>query len=102
MKRQRPRSARASNNTKLGQSRSRQTISRPGERIPTVQRVVGLGPPVIDFGTPEAALSLHHLLGNQAVLGLLNLDQPVLDEAALQEEQGAGEAPKEEFTSQDL
>jgi hypothetical protein len=47
-------------------------------------------------------LSLQQLLGNQVVLSLLNLDEPVLDEEALQEEQSAGEDPKAAFTREVL
>jgi hypothetical protein len=102
MTRQRSHTKRTQSKTKVGQSRPRPIPVKPGQRIPTVQRAVGLGPPVINFGTPAAALSLQQLLGNQAVLGLLDLDQPVLDEAALEEEQGAGEDPKEEFTQEKI
>ena len=102
MTRQRSRSTRSSNNLKPNLSRSRSIAVKPVQRIPTVQRVVGLGPPIIDFASPDAALSLQHLLGNQAVLGLLNLDQPVLDEAAVQEEQATEKDPKEEFSQETI
>lgn len=104
MTRQRSRSTRPSHNSKLNFSRSRSIAVKPAQRMPSIQRVAGLGPPIIDFGSPGAALSLQHLLGNKTVLSLLNLDEPVLDEETLQEEQSESksEDPKAAFTQDEI
>lgn len=88
----------AARSPKAKKARSRQIAVEPGRRVPKVQRVAGLGPPVVDFMPVEAAISLQQLLGNKAVVGLLDLDEPVLDKEALQEEQASGEDAKAAFT----
>jgi len=96
------RSTKVPSKLKASQLRSRQIRATASQQTPVVQRAPGLGPPIIDFGSPAAALSLQQLLGNQAVLGLLNLGEPLLDEATLEEEQSAGEDPKAAFTQEVL
>ena len=68
--------------------RPRPLVHGPAMGAPAVQRVPGLGPPVIGPMPPDVALTLQQVLGNKAVRAMLNFEEEALDEGALQEEVG--------------